>query len=230
MEYLKYNLRSFFYDYRYVIMVCFAISINKNDGKPSVIIPYFITAVLLLSFAISSYQAILPIYLTVMMINIILDYILLKTRIKETVRTVMILGGLAVLATITYYLICLLLSGGLNSYHGEQFKHNGDILNAVLYDLKNMFKYLIGRHYHTGHTAILIASILFMINIIIYAFGNNNRNRKIFFIGLNILLLLAVLSLNISLNNYWLYIRTSLSLSFFFAAMFIISYILFDKP
>lgn len=205
------------------------LSINKNDGKPSVIIPYFITAVLLLSFAVSSYQAILPIYLTVMMINIILDYILLKTSIRQTVKMVMILGALAVLAALLYYSLCLIISGGFGTYPGVLFQHDGKILNAITYDLKSMFKYLIGRHYHTGHTAILIASILFMINIIIYAFGNNNRNRKIFFIGLNILLLLAVFSLNIILNNFWIYIRASLSLSFFCTGVFLISYILCDK-
>lgn len=194
------------------------IETNKN-------IFLYIFALFLLFMGISSYQVNFAVYLSVMMINVILDYIEDKD-FKKALKAVLKGSAVLVVVCIIYYIIILIISSQINSYHSSYIVadyHNFTAhITSVFIFIKEI---LLGRGAYGSHTANNTFTYLLLITIMIYLVVKcKNKQERFFFILFIILFLLGMFSLPIILGTKFP-IRASIYIAFYGAFIVLLFYI-----
>lgn len=177
---------------------------------------YYIIAILFLFIGITSYQSNLAIFLTVMMINIILDYLNDK-NIKKAYITIFKTVAILIIPLIIYFVINKLLSENLiNSHHGN-FINSYTTIHKLITPIYRVLASV--KQYDISANIIAFICMIVFFPIIAYKFLHN-KERISFFI-LILFFLLAIFSLNISLNNM-LSFRSNIAHAFFSAFVFLL--------
>lgn len=186
------RLQYFFYQSAYnfigILLVVTAFRLIENNKN----IILHLLAVFFLYTGISFYQSNFSVFLSVMMLNIILNFINdrdIKKSISLFLKSILLL----LLTLIVYYISIKLISTKLYSIgYLLWIRNNVDynyiirmLFNFILY--KNIWFYI--------YTFIIIIYVIFKFN---------TKKERIFFILLSILLFLAVYSLNILMGNIML--------------------------
>lgn len=185
----------------------------------------YILALFLLFMGISSYQTNFAVYLTVMMINIILDYIEDKDY-KKVVKAVLKGTVALIIACIIYYIVILLISSQLNSYHSSFVTTNSYSFVAHITSVLIFIKETLLSHGMYGsHTANNTFTFLFIITIIMYIAAKcNNKQERFVFCLLIILFLLGMFSLPILLGTN-IPLRASIYIAFYGAFIMLLFYL-----
>lgn len=194
------------------------IETNKN-------IFLYIFALFLLFMGISSYQVNFAVYLSVMMINVILDYIEDKD-FKKALKAVLKCSAALVVVCILYYIIILIISSQINSYHSSFITTTNNSFNAHIKSIFIFIKEILLSHGMYGsHTANNTFTYLFIITIIIYsAVKFKNIQERFYFILLITLFLLGMFSLPIMLGAN-IPLRASIYIAFYGAFIVLLFYI-----
>ena len=202
--------------YNFIALLMTVISyklIEMNTTKPY----NYILSILLLAFAISSYHALFAVFLTVLMINVLLDFMQGRSFtdiIKFSIIAVLVL----IAACCTYYVSILILHDGV-LYHYSKYDDSYGTL-PIYQITKNICYYiintLISKGHYGEHLFLFPAVILYSIFIIIFIVKNKNLLKTIQLIVLNILLILAVFSITIVLGKH-VPSRGSLAVGFLFS-------------
>lgn len=198
----------------FVVIAYRLIECNRN-------IFIYILAVIFLYIGVSSYQPNFAVFLTVMMINVILDFIY-KKDYKSSIKQILKGTFFLILATSLYYLSIKLIAGNLNSYHTGYIRSYNNIMNELSDIITYCYRILVSYGFNGEHTANLLVTILLILLIIQMIFIQKNLKVTIFVICLILLFLLAIFSLNTMLA--WLLIRTMLAVAFYPAFIILLVY------
>lgn len=184
---------------------------------------YVIIAVITLAVALSSYQAIIAIYLTVMMINIILDSVYKESwNYKKYIVFLFISTMVLIFAGILYYLSILILNDGVLYHYGRYDLYNKIGIYATLLNTAINIKNIMLSNDYWNYLFMLPANILYIVFIVIYFIRERSKEKVIRLIVLSFILLLAVFSINILVGRAPS--RAMLALGFYFSFIFMISY------
>ena len=174
----------------------------------------YIPAGILLLIGISSYQSNFAVFLTVMMINVILDYISDKNY-KKAIISILKYTFILVLAVIVYYIFVLIYASHFNSYYENIFMI---FENSLFVYIREHYLYLKDIVFSRGlfyGTANNTYTYLLLITTIVYlAIFFKSYKERLFFIIFLILFLLAIFSLNFIINNN-LALRAYLAIAFY---------------
>lgn len=214
------HLEYFYYQFGYnslaVLFAVLAYKITETVSKPALI-----PAVALLSIGIGTYQSVMAVFLSAMMINAILDHIdgkPLSIILKHIVKSTVIL----IIAVAVYFIIVKLLPYQISRYHLSflQYK-SGNIPKKIMKMLQTVQYMAIGgdKYKFALHRASFIAICA---AVIIAAFKWKNLKKIAVFIFLIIGLYLAVFSVNIALGHGAIRARSMVSLAFFFGTPFML--------
>lgn len=182
----------------------------------------YICAVFLLFVSISSYHAMFAVYLSVMMLNVILDFINHKS-FKLSIKKIIIETIIIILAQAVYFIFVFILNDG-KMYHlsrHERISANNTFIEGVITGFIQIKNILTSHGFLGEHLFFLPSSILYVIFLIVYSITNKDKRYISKFIILNILFLLATFSLQIMLGGR-VPSRGSLSLAFLFAGFILI--------
>lgn len=185
------QLQCFFFQSAYnfigLLLVVTAFRLIENNKN----IFIYILAVFFLYIGITSYQSNFSIFLSVMMLIIMLNFINnkdIKKSILLLLKSVLIL----LLTLIIYYISIKLISTKMGSYFTNQIlwlKSDADYVKIIL----QLFNFIIYKN---------IWFYIYTFIIIIYVIFNfNTKKERLFFIFLSILFFLSVYSLNILMGN-----------------------------
>lgn len=192
--------------------------IEKNN-----IIAY-IFAVILLLIGISSYQANAAVYLSVMMINITLDYINSKNilnSIKLIIKYILFL----IVVLILYYVLIKVIGNNFSSYHSDFIRHNSNYFDNISSMFTYMYRILISYHDNAKHTANIIITVLMAISLIYLLLKYYKEKYYLFLILMMIGCVLSFFSMNIVIGGF-IPVRAELALAFYPAFILLIIFIL----
>ena len=192
--------------------------IEKNN------IVYYITAVILLFIGISSYQANIAVYLTVMMVNIILDFINNKD-FQDSIKKIIIETIFIIIPVSIYYIFIKITHTGIDSYHNDFIGYNQGFIKGIGFALTNIWRVLSSNGFQGDHTANLLITIIVILSLLYYIKQYRFFKENIKFICLVFLFLLAIFSLNIVFGSA-LPIRAKLSVAYYPAFILLLIFIL----
>lgn len=183
----------------------------------------YIFAVILLLIGISSYQANAAIFVSVIMINVVLDYINdkdIKPAIKNIVKPVLLL----ILTLLVYYVIIKLVNNNLNSYHSQFIHYSGNYINTIGNLFTHIYRKLISFN-EMDYTANIFVSIISIISLIYLLIKHYKEKYYLLFILLIIGCILSFFAMNIFAGGS-MPVRAELSLGFYPAFILLLIYIL----
>ena len=122
--------------YNFIGLLSVVIAYRITENNKNIIL--YIIAIFFLFIGISSYQTNMAVFLCVMMINVILDFINNKDY-KKAIYSIIKPTLILLLSLITYYIIIKIFSNGFNSYHKSFIKYSSDILNDISNLTQNMW-------------------------------------------------------------------------------------------
>lgn len=174
-------------------------------------------AVFLLFIGISSYQSNLSVFLSVMILNVMLNFINDKD-IKKAVKLIIKSSIILLISLIIYYIYVKIMSSGMNEYHLRMISWaKSNISSIMLYIIKFIFT----------HDKSLY---LYFVTIILYTIFNfDNIKERLFFIFLSFLFILAAYSLIIAMGNPGIPTRAMISLAVLSGFTFLLIYIFKDN-
>lgn len=188
----------------------------------------YILAVVLLFIGISSYQANIAVFLSVMMINVILDYINDK-NIKISLIHIIKPTIMLIISTLIYYIIIKFANNGLSGYHGQftEYYKNG-IIEGLGNVFKNIWQILFSNGFHGSHTANIIITVILIICILynIINYKKYKENIKLSFLIL--LWLFSIFSINIAFGTI-VPIRAEITFAFYPAFIFMLIFCFNNK-
>lgn len=184
-------------------------------------------SIILLYIGITSYQSNFAVFLTVMMINIILDYMDDK-NITNALKKIFKYSLYLIVTVVLYYISIKILSSNFNTHHTNFFAYkDGTILphlKIVFMHIKDM---LISRNYIGDHTANIIATFMLLI-LSLYLIIKSVKNKYYIFLLLFIILwILAMFSINILIGGVY-DIRAEIPMAFY-PSFIVLLFILFSK-
>lgn len=182
--------------YNFISLLFVVISYRLIEHSKNILL--YILALILLYIGISSYQPNFAVYLTVMMINIILDYINqqnYRLSIKQIFKGTIFL----VIATIIYYISIKIIATNLNSYHAGYYRHFSNIVQEFSNITTYIYRILFSIGFHGEDTANLVITIIVLLYFFIIIVQKKLK-QSLFFIFLTILFFLSIFSLNIVLS------------------------------
>lgn len=181
--------------------------IEKNN------ILLYIPAVFFLFIGISSYQSNIAVFLSVMMINIILDYINNK-NIRISIMHIIKPTIMLIISVLIYYIIIVYTDKGLDGYHSNFIGYKQGIIEGLGNAFTNIWRVLSSNGFQGSHTANIIITVLAIIYILYCTINYKKYKASIKFIFLMFLWLLSIFSLNIVFGSA-LPIRAKLSVAFY---------------
>ena len=195
------QLQCFFFQsaYNFIGLLLVVAAFRLIENNKNIIL--HLLAVFFLYTGISSYQSNFSVFLSVMMLNIMLNFINdrdIKKSISLFLKSILLL----LLTLIVYYISIKLISTKLSSIGYLLWIRNNVDYNYII---RMLFNFILYKN---------IWFYIYTFIIIIYVIFNfNTKKERIFFILLSILLFLAVYSLNILMGNIMLGIsRTPLAI------------------
>lgn len=192
--------------------------IEKNN-----IIAY-IFAVILLLIGISSYQANAAIFVSVIMINVVLDYINDKD-IKKLFINIIKPFVLLIFVILIYYIIIKILTSGFTSYHTSFLKNHNSVIGYIRSVFIYIEKVLLSYNQNSNHTANIFVSIISIISLIYLLIKHYKEKYYLLFILLIIGCILSFFAMNIFAGGS-MPARAELSLGFYPAFILLLIYIL----
>lgn len=199
----------------------------------------YILAVILLYIGITSYQANASVFLSVIMMYVILDYIndkSIKTACKKILKNIVFL----LIVLIIYYITIKLFNGSINSYHSKLVDYDKGIMVIIITNFKFMFNSLISNHInakiHMYYTANIVVTIS-MVILILYILVKHYKNKYYLFLILLIIgFVFSLYSLTFATGGAInvafagaLAPRTGFSLAFYPAFIFLLITMLYDN-
>ena len=209
------HLQYFFFQSAYnfigLLLVVIAFRIIENNK-------YILThllAVGLLFIGISSYQSNFSVFLSVIMLNVMLNFINDK-NIKKALALIIKSLLILLISLIIYYISIKIISTNINEYH----------LQFILWTRHNISSVLVNiiHFIFTYDKAIYLYLTLIILYII---FNFNNTKDRLFFLFLSFFFILSVYSLIIVMGNQ-MAIRTRTPLALLPAFVFLLLYIFKD--
>lgn len=183
----------------------------------------YIFAVILLFIGISSYQANAAIFLSVMMINITLDYVDSK-NIKQSLSQIIQPVVIIFISLVIYYICMKILNNGLNQYHLNMINKNLN-LDRIGNSLTHIWRILSSNGYDGNHTANLSITIIIIVYLINFIKNYHEKKNRIEFLFLIFLFMCSISSLYILIGGA-IMIRLNLSFALYPAFIILLIYIL----
>lgn len=189
----------------------------------------YILAGILLFIGISSYQSNFAVFLTVMMINIILDFIEDKNY-KKNIKIFILCSVILFFVCIIYLILIKIFSSNLNSYHSNFINISpvslfGNLPNILVY-IKDV---LLSNEYNNAHTQNIIFTYILLLTIIIYIVKNKTFYEKIIFVIMILFFILFLFIIQIIMLPSYIPIRVALSLAFYGPFTVLLFYQIFSK-
>lgn len=182
----------------------------------------YILAVVLLFIGTSSYQANIAVFLSVMMINVILDYINdknIKISLIHIIKSTIIL----LISIVIYYIIILFANKGLGAYHSGFIGYKQGIIEGLGNAFTNIWRVLSSNGDESNHTANIIITIIIILYTLFGIINYKKAKENIKLSFLILLWLLSFFSINIVLGNA-LPIRSRLAVAFYPAFILMLIY------
>lgn len=187
----------------------------------------YMTAVVLLFIGISSYQSNIAVFLSVMMINVILDYINDK-NIRLSIINIIKSTVILIISIIIYYIIIVFINNGINSFHSGYIGYKHGIMEALGNVFKHIWRVLSSNGFQGSHTANIIITVLAIVYVLYFIINYKKYKENIKFIFLMLLWLLSIFSLNLVLGRV-LPARAELAIAFYPAFILMLVYYFNDK-
>ena len=210
------------YNFIGLLLVVIAYRLTEKNN----ILLYF-AAVVLLFIGISSYQANIAVFLSVMMINVILDYINdknIKKSIKHIIKSTIIL----LIPIIIYYITIVFTNKTLGAYHSDFIGYRQGIIEGLGNALTNIWRVLSSNGFQGSHTANIIITVIVIIYILHNIKNYKTYKENIKFIILMLFWLLSIFSLNIVFGTA-LPVRAKLAVAFYPAFILLLIYCFNNK-
>lgn len=195
--------------------------IEKNN------ILLYIPAVIFLFIGISSYQSNIAVFLSVMMINVILDYLdnkNIRISIMHMIKPTIML----IISVLIYYIIIIFTHKGLDGYHSDFIGYKHGIIEGLGNALTNIWRVLSSNGFQGSHTANIIITVLAIVYVLYFIINYKKYKENIKFIFLMLLWLLSIFSLNIVFGSA-LPIRAKLAVAFYPAFILMLVYYFNNK-
>lgn len=195
--------------------------IEKNN------ILLYIPAVIFLFIGISSYQSNIAVFLSVMMINVILDYLdnkNIRISIMHMIKPTIML----IISVLIYYIIIIFAHKGLDGYHSDFIGYKHGIIEGLGNAFTNIWRVLSSNGFQGSHTANIIITVLAIVYVLYFIINYKKYKENIKFIFLMLLWLLSIFSLNIVFGSA-LPIRAKLAVAFYPAFILLLVYYLNNK-
>ena len=195
--------------------------IEKNN------ILLYIPAVIFLFIGISSYQSNIAVFLSVMMINVILDYLdnkNIRISIMHMIKPTIML----IISVLIYYIIIIFAHKGLDGYHSDFIGYKHGIIEGLGNAFTNIWRVLSSNGFQGSHTANIIITVLAIVYVLYFIINYKKYKENIKFIFLMLLWLLSIFSLNIVFRSA-LPIRAKLAVAFYPAFILMLVYYFNNK-
>ena len=195
--------------------------IEKNN------ILLYIPAVIFLFIGISSYQSNIAVFLSVMMINVILDYLdnkNIRISIMHMIKPTIML----IISVLIYYIIIIFAHKGLDGYHSDFIGYKHGIIEGLGNAFTNIWRVLSSNGFQGSHTANIIITVLAIVYVLYFIINYKKYKENIKFIFLMLLWLLSIFSLNIVFGSA-LPIRAKLAVAFYPAFILMLVYYFNNK-
>lgn len=183
----------------------------------------YILAVILLFIGISSYQANAAVYLCIVMVNVILDFINDKDY-KKSIKNIFFYFIFLLITLIIYYIIIKISSSGINEYHKAFLSSQKNIIDLLGSSITYVYRILINYHDNAKHTANILVTILMAVSLIYVLIRHYNVKFYLYLLFLMLCFLLSVFSINIITGGY-IVPRAELSNAFYPAFILMILYL-----
>ena len=209
-------LEYFYYQSTYNFIGIFLAVISYKLLEHSKYIYHYFVPIILLTLALSSYPACFAVFLTVMVINIILDY-KNNYNYKLAIKHIIIGFIIAIISYILYYASINILTTSTLHFQNryENIKTNIDIFTRIKQTLITIKDILLSRGFFGSHLFTLPATLLYIISTILL-YKKMDIKKYIFYILLICLLFLSVFSIHIMVY-YNIPSRGTLALGFLYA-------------
>ena len=187
----------------------------------------YMTAVIFLFIGISSYQSNIAVFLSVMMINVILDYINDK-NIRLSIINIIKSTVILIISIIIDYIIIVFINNGINSFHSGYIGYKHGIMEALENVFTHIWLVLSHNGFKSSHTANIIITIILIVYILYSIINYKKYKENIKFIFLMLLWIISIFSLNLVLGSV-LPARAELAIAFYPAFILMLVYYFNDK-
>ncbi len=189
----------------------------------------YIISIILLVIGISSYQSNMAVFLTILMINVILQYLSDKDY-KYAVKYILKFTVILLISIILYYILILILSSSINSYHASFISYKAEnIFNTLKHITFELVRTMLSINDFSNHTANFTGTFIFIIILLVYWFNKNLKTAdKLFFTALIALLVMSIFSINILLGSM-ISIRANIPHAFYISSSILIFSVLINN-
>lgn len=187
----------------------------------------YIPTVIFLFIGISSYQSNMSVFLSVMMINVILDYIDNKNISMSLIHMIKS-AFILIISVLIYYIIIIFAHKGLDGYHSDFIGYRHGIIEGLGNAFTNIWRVLSSNGFQGSHTANIIITVIVIIYILYSIKNYKTYKENIKCIILMLFWLLSIFSLNIVFGSA-LPIRAKLAIAFYPAFILMLVYYLNNK-
>lgn len=221
------HLHYFYFQSAYNFIGLLLVVIGYRIIENSKNIFLYILSVVFLFIGITSYQANIAIYLNIVMINVILDYINDKNMKKALIN--ILKGALVLLLTmILYYFSIKIFSGQMNGYHAGMIQYKKGLLYGLNKAGHTISDILFSRTELANMTANYLITIINCIFLLYIIFKSIKIKEYRFLFFLIFLWLLSIFSVHILIGDRLL-MRSSISVAFYPSFTILLLLVLFKN-
>lgn len=223
IAFMQYYYFQSFYIFLSVLLTVIAYKLVKTNN-----IIGNILSVIILTFSLSIFQGNIAVFLAVMMINIILDYLLINKSFKKSIKEIIKTTVILVIATIIYftiqYTVMHFIWNTNDEYHINMISYTSkNIIDVLGNVLTTIWRIMVGHSSNWEYSAYKYITIILFISLLYYIIYNKNLQKSLIIIIYIILFILAIFSLEILIGT-WIGSRVDIAVGFYGAIVILILY------
>lgn len=143
--------------YNFIGLLLVVIAYRMTENNKNILL--HIIAIFFLFIGISSYQTNMAVFLCVMMINVILDFINNKDY-KKAIYSIIKPTLILLVSLIVYYIVIKIYKTDFNSYHMGMIKYSSNFINDIHRLLAYIWEMMRSVGYNGSHTANICATYI----------------------------------------------------------------------
>lgn len=184
--------------------------------------------IIMLFFSLSVFQGNIAVFLAVMMINVILNYLLLNNSFKESIKEIIKTTVILITATIIYFIIQYIVIHFIwntnDEYHINMIAYTSkNIIDVFGNVLTTIWRIMVSHSPNWEYSAYKYVTIMMFVSLLYYIIHNKNLQKSMIIITYTILFILAIFSLEILLGT-WIGSRIDIAVGLYGAMVILVIY------
>lgn len=222
IAFMQYYYFQSFYIFFSVLLTVISYRLIENNNIEKII------GIIILTFSLSVFQGNIAVFLTIMMIDNILNYLLLRVSFNQSIKKIIKTTTFLVIAVLLYfaiqYVVIHYLWGTDDKYHTNMIAYTKENIIDVLGNVfTTIWRIMVSHSSNWEYSAYKYVTITLFISILAYIIYNRNIVKSFIIIVYTLLFILAVFSLEILIGT-WIGSRVDIAVGLYGALIILILY------